>query len=173
MIILITGGSKCGKSSVAEEFLNNFSGSKYYIATMEPYGSEAFRAIERHREMRKGKGFQTIECARNIDTLRIPGNADECCALLECLTTLCANEMFSPSGVNDPTDKILSGLESISRQLRTLVIVTNEVSSDGIEYPPETMNYIRIMSRLNSEVSKLADTVIECVCGIPIVLKAA
>ena len=60
MITLITGGSKCGKSSLAERIICGFSGKKFYIATMKPYGDEAFQAIERHREMRKGKGFKTI-----------------------------------------------------------------------------------------------------------------
>lgn len=47
MMILITGGSKCGKSSVAEGLLNGFPGEKYYIAAMEPYGEDAQRAIAR------------------------------------------------------------------------------------------------------------------------------
>lgn len=171
MIILLTGGSKCGKSSIAEGLLNGFPGEKYYIAAMEPYGEEAQRAIARHREMRRGKGFHTIECARNIDTLKLPIKGDSCCALLECLTTLCANEMFTESGINDPSDRIISGLKNLSGQVGKLVIVTNEVASDGIEYPQETMDYIRIMTRLNSSVAALADTVIECVCGIPLLIK--
>jgi len=173
MITLLTGGSKCGKSSIAEGLLNGFHGEKYYIAAMEPYGEDAQRAIARHREMRRGKGFHTIERARNIDTLILPAAGSDCCALLECLTTLCANEMFTPNGITDPSDKVISGLKKLSDQVGKLVIVTNEVSSDGIEYPAETMDYIRIMTQLNSEVAELADVVIECVCGIPLVLKGS
>ena len=171
MTILITGGSKCGKSSVAESLLNGFPGEKYYIAAMEPYGEEAQRAIARHREMRRGKGFRTIERPRDIGELELPGDSRSCCALLECLTTLCANEMFSAEGITDPSDKIICGLKRLSEKVGKLVIVTNEVAADGIEYPAETMEYIRIMSRLNSRVAALADTVTECVCGIPLTLK--
>ena len=171
MITLITGGSKCGKSSAAENILEGFPGEKYYIAAMEPYGEEALRAIARHREMRRGKGFCTIECARDIGSLELPGGGLPRCALLECLTTLCANEMFSPAGITDPSDKIMAGLKRLSAQAEKLVIVTNEVSADGIDYPSETMDYICVMSRLNSSAAELADTVIECVCGIPLVLK--
>ena len=173
MMILITGGSKCGKSSVAEGLLNGFPGEKYYIAAMEPYGEDAQRAIARHREMRRGKGFRTIERPRDIGGILLPDGGFPCCALLECLTTLCANEMFSPAGINDPSDRIISGLKALSERVEKLVVVTNEVSADGIEYPEETMDYIRIMSRLNSTVAGLADVVIECVCGIPLVLKGA
>lgn len=172
MTILITGGSKCGKSSVAESLLDGVQGAKFYIAAMEPFGEDARRAIERHCEMRRGKGFQTVECPRNIGDLRFPDGQNGC-ALLECLTTLCANEMFTPNGVTDPEEKILSGLASLSGQVGRLVVVTNEVSSDGIEYPPETMRYIRTMSRLNAAAAQFADVVIECVCGIPVTLKGA
>lgn len=171
MTILVTGGSKCGKSSAAENLLNGFPGEKYYIAAMEPYGEEAHRAIARHREMRCGKGFHTIERPRDIESLELPDNSLPRCALLECLTTLCANEMFTPDGISDPSEKIIRGLKKLSDQVEKLVIVTNEVAADGISYPAETMNYIRVMSRLNSEAAKLADTVIECVCGIPVTLK--
>lgn len=173
MTILITGGSKCGKSSAAENILSGFSGEKYYIAAMEPYCEEALRAIARHREMRRGKGFLTIERPRDIGGISLPENGVPRCALLECLTTLCANEMFTPAGISDPSEKIISGIKKLSAQVEKLVIVTNEVAADGIEYPAETMDYIRIMSRLNSSAADLADTVIECVCGIPLVLKGA
>lgn len=36
MLTLITGGCKCGKSSIAENILSDFCGRKIYIATMEP-----------------------------------------------------------------------------------------------------------------------------------------
>lgn len=171
MMILVTGGSKCGKSSAAEGLLSGFTGEKYYIAAMEPYGEEAQRAIARHREMRRGKGFITIERPRDIGGLILPDNGLPRCALLECLTTLCANEMFSPAGITDPSDRLTAGLKSLSEQVERLVVVTNEVAADGIEYPAGTMEYIRIMSRLNARAAALADTVIECVCGIPLTLK--
>ena len=41
MMTLLTGGSKCGKSAFAERILAAFSGQKYYIAAMQPYGSDA------------------------------------------------------------------------------------------------------------------------------------
>lgn len=173
MMILITGGSKCGKSSTAEGLLNGFPGEKYYIASMEPFGAEAQRAIARHREMRRGKGFRTIERPRDIGGIEFPDSPLPCCALLECLTTLCANEMFAPDGINDPTGRILSGLRSLSERVGKLVVVTNEVSADGIDYPAETMEYIRVMSRLNSAAAEISDVVIECVCGIPLTLKGA
>ena len=131
---------------------------------MEPFGDEAQKAIERHRVMRQGKRFITIERSHNIDTLVIPCESTGSCALLECLTTLCANEMFTQEEITDPSEKILRGLKSLSEQVEKLVVVTNE-------YPSGTTEYIRIMSQLNNAAAQFADVVIECVCGIPLLLK--
>ena len=168
MTTLITGGSKCGKSSFAEKLLENFTGRKIYIATMQPFGADAFEAIERHRKMRSGKGFETIEKYTDIHEISIP---DYSTVLLECLGNLCANEMFSGSGITCPADKIVSGIKMISERVSELIIVTNQVGSDGISYPDGTDEYIRILGEINCRIAEFADNVIECVYGIPILLK--
>ena len=168
MTTLITGGSKCGKSSFAERMLEKYPGRKIYIATMQPFGADAFEAIERHREMREGKGFETVEKYTDIGEITLPA---DCAVLLECMGNLCANEMFSGEVVCDPTDKIISGIKCLSDRVLELVIVTNQVGSDGISYSEETAGYIRSLGMINSRIAGFADNVVECVYGIPVVLK--
>lgn len=184
MVILITGGSKCGKSRIAEEIITRYAGKRYYIATMEPFGEEAEAAVERHRHMRAGKGFETIERYTDVGDIRFPqvsnqaaaedehNDVPRCAALLECMGNLCANEMFSPQGVHEGvTEKILSDMDKLFRQTEVFVIVTNQVGADGVEYPPETMNYIQILGNVNAALAVKADVVIEAVCGIPVFQK--
>jgi len=180
MLTLITGGSKNGKSHMAEAIVTyNIDagedwrrdgiayGGLYYIATMEPFGEEARMAIERHRRMRANKGFETIERYTDIQGLRIPRGSR---ILLECAGNLCANEMFR-SGCPDAAGKIISGVETLAGMAKELVIVTNQVGGDGISYTPETMEYIRQMGLLNEGIAKMADCVIEVVYGIPVIRK--
>lgn len=168
MTTLITGGSKCGKSSYAEKILDIFCGRKLYIATMIPYGEEAHTAIERHRKIRAGKGFETVEKYTDIDEIVLPEN---CAVLLECMANLCANEMFRNDKITDPTDKILRGIEAMSRKAKQLVIVTNNVGCDGIKYDSGTAEYIEILGEINCGLAEISDNVIECVYGIPLPLK--
>lgn len=168
MTTLITGGSKCGKSSLAEKLLSEFKGRKIYIATMQPFGEDAFEAIGRHRKMRAGKGFETIEKYTDIHEIPLP---EDCAVLLECMGNLCANEMFSCGSITDPTDKIVSGIRKLAERAAELVIVTNQVGGDGISYVETTAEYIRVLGGINREIAVSADNVIECVYGIPIVLK--
>ncbi len=168
MLVLITGGSKCGKSAVAENLFRYFRGNKFYLATMIPYGDEAQTAIERHRKIRKGKGFQTIEKYTDIQDIYIPSDSG---VLLECMGNLCANEMFSGEVINNPVKKIVSGIKEIYNKCSMLVIVSNNVGNDGIEYDSGTAGYIKYLGQINSEIADFSDIVIECVYGIPIILK--
>ena len=52
-----------------------------------------------------------------------------------------------------------------------LVIVTNQVGSDGIAYAEGTAAYIEQLGIINRDIAVLADCVIECVYGIPLALK--
>lgn len=169
MITLITGGSKCGKSSIAEDILSLVRSRKIYIATMEPYCDEAHRAIERHRKMRLGKGFETIEKYTDIHELNAP---EGCGILLECACNLMANEMFSACE-KEPVDKIVRGIAHLSEAAAEVIIVTNAVGSDGIVYPAETMEYIKNMGSLNRALAEMSDRVIEAVYGIPVMLKGS
>lgn len=169
MLTVITGGSKCGKSSIAEDILSGFAGRKIYIATMEPYCEEAQAAIERHRKMRLGKGFETVEKYTDIFDLEIP---DGCSVLLECACNLMANEMFS-TGEKEPVNKIIKGIDKLAECASEVIIVTNSVGEDGIDYPAETMEYIKNMGILNCALSNRADRVIEAVYGIPVMLKGS
>ena len=74
MFHVVTGGSGSGKSAYAEEqicMLKKKTNSRhlYYIATMVPYGKETEQKILRHRQMRNGKGFETLECFTDLKKL--------------------------------------------------------------------------------------------------------
>lgn len=171
MMILVTGGSKCGKSGYAESLFSDFHGEKIYLATMRPYGSsdkEAAAMIERHRKMRAGKGFSTVERYSDIGGTDIPDGAG---VLLEDMGNLLANEMFSENGVTAPVDNILDGMEKLRRKAALLVIVSNNTNSDGAEYPRETALYMEYLARINNALAARADRVAECVYGIPITRK--
>ena len=72
MIFLVYGTSGSGKSSFAEKLLSEIlTPEKYYIATMKRTKEDldAERKIARHREMRAGKGFKTIEMQKNLEEI--------------------------------------------------------------------------------------------------------
>lgn len=169
MLIMVTGGSGSGKSEFAERCCMELCpGEKIYIATMQPFGKEGAARIQRHKKLRAGKHFQTVECYTDLEKLILNDQT----TLLECLSNLAANEMFT-NGLNEKqtVEKILSGIRHLQRQTKHLVVVTNDVFCDGISYEQETVQYMKALGEANVQLAAMADIVCEVVCGIPLFLK--
>ena len=193
MITLVTGGSGSGKSAYAESLLSSCEGIRYYIATMQIYDAEGEKKVERHRKLRAGKRFLTIESPINVGKIQFAcaGKAGQAqdrqeaerkgqcssekkSALLECMSNLTANEMFMKDGMKseeEVVEKIVSEIQTLSQKLDNLVIVTNNVFEDGVIYDAGTMEYLRTLGRINAALAHLADRVAEVVVGIPVELK--
>lgn len=191
MLHIVYGGSASGKSSYAESFAMSLQGEGrlLYIATMYPYkwntteiDPETMQRIERHRAMRADKGFDTVECYRHVEHI-VAKRQDEDVLLLECMSNLLANEMYLEPDSNAGSDmaetmspvsnKIVQALIDLSTRVQELVIVTNDVFSDGgsLTYDESTREYVKNLAEINCALAREAATVTEVVCGIPVIVK--
>ena len=167
MMILVTGGSGSGKSAYAEDCVVNCGGApRIYIATMYPFDGESKKRVERHRRMRAGKGFETVECYVGLKHVEVPAGST---VLLECMSNLTANEMFREDGAHERAqEEILEGIRRLRQQAGNLIVVTNEIFSEAARYEGETEAYQALLGGVNRELAELADQVTEVVYGIPV-----
>ena len=171
MKILFTGGSACGKSTLAEAIAARMPEPRYYIAAMIPRSSDDHRRVLRHQKHREGTGFVTIERYTDIAGLNLPQGGT---VLLECLCHLTANEIFEPNGAGTHTkQKILQGLDLLAQKADNLIVITNDVSSDGLDYDEDVIFYVQTVGEINSELAERFDCVCEMCCGIPLLLKGS
>ena len=170
MLGLITGGSGSGKSEYAEQMVLKLQKTpRLYIATMVPFDEECHERIRRHRAMRKEKGFDTLECYRGLKSAEVSGYGT---VLLECMSNLTANELYQEGGAGERcVEEILEGVRKIRAQCEHLLIVTNEIFSDGIEYDRETRRYQRYLAEIDRRIAARADLVVEVVYSIPLIHK--
>ncbi|MFR5954143.1 MAG: bifunctional adenosylcobinamide kinase/adenosylcobinamide-phosphate guanylyltransferase [Coprococcus sp.] len=202
MLHIVYGGSASGKSSYAESFAMSLQGEGrlLYIATMYPYkwntteiDPETMQRIERHRAMRADKGFDTVECYRHVEHI-VAKRQDV--LLLECMSNLLANEMYLEQDSDDGglaetmsevekagvgmsetlspvSKKIVQALVNLSTRVQDVVIVTNDVFSDGgsLTYDESTREYVKNLAEINCALAREAATVTEVVCGIPVIVK--
>lgn len=186
MILMVIGASGSGKSAYAEQRVLALSAerqhSRYYLATMEHSGEEADRRIGRHLQLRKGKGFLTLEYPVHPQQAlqEIPDPA-QATVLLECVSNLAANAMFGDGYQNRQTPgcplthdllwQLQEEILALAAQVRHLVIVTNDIHEDGCSYPQETAAYIRLLGELNGALARHCDEVVEVVYGCPAVIR--
>ncbi len=95
--------------------------------------------------------------------------------MLECVSNLLANEMFTEDGIRDEketVDKILKDIGSLIEQTADGVIVSNNIFEDGENYDDAMAFYIKALGCINQALAAMADEVIEVVVGIPVTLKS-
>ena len=112
-VTLVIGAAASGKSAYAESLCLGHDGPRVYLATMEPFGEEGARRIERHRALREGKGFSTLERTRDVGAA-VPGLPRGCTLLLEDVGNLVANELFAEGGLS-PRDPDAAAREGARR----------------------------------------------------------
>lgn len=175
MTVFISGGAKCGKSSIAQDLAVKLSGGKglYYVATMIPGGVEDDERIRRHLQDRAGMGFQTVECFRDIGSI-----ADrEGTFLVDNITSLMQNALFPPEK-NYEMD--LSSAQSCARELmdfasnvRHAVFVSDYIYSDAERYSESTESYRKCLADADRRLARICDVVMEVTAGIAIIHKGA
>lgn len=169
MMILIVGTPDSGKSVKAEEIALNVSepDTRIYLATMIPYGEEGVARINKHKALREGKGFVTVE--RAVDVANIT-DADGCIAgipakrstvLLECTANLCANILFDDTGnvamyADEAVKSVTEDILTLNDKVKNLIVVTNEFEPSE-NHDEGTISYINVMSDINSILRTKAD----------------
>lgn len=167
MLIFISGAVRSGKSALGESLASALAKDqrKIYLATARHYDREMTKRIRFHQQQRAGKGFLTVERCRDIGQ----GNAyfnygQQDTVLLDCLGTLLMNEYFDFTQSNPQIiqDKLVKDILSLKGQVSNLIIISNEVFSDGISYDKPVEEYMKILGGLHIALVQHSDTAIEC-----------
>ena len=199
MLRLVIGGSASGKSEYAEQLILSLSeGAPVdYIATMKCSDEEVKQRIEIHKGRREGTATHTIEKPDRLS--EIDKNSLSAYGMLECVSNLLANGMFSSSAENhessdeeiaaahsdenadEPADsreeqnelviRLVEEITELAKHYTEFVVVTNDIFEDSIVFDEITRKYIRCLGDINRLLTEKAGSVTEVVCGIPIGIK--
>ncbi len=170
MIYLVLGTPDSGKSRRAEDLVAEIAGNgpKYYIATMIPFGESGKERVKKHRKMREGKSFETIEKTVKVHELIDElGNLPKATCLLECMSNLVGNEMHEeqnlPKSCEEIADYITESVMSLAQQAENMVIVANSFPLEGEGYDEDTKKYVRIVDMVNKNLKSRVDKTYELI----------
>ncbi len=176
-IVLVTGGSRSGKSSYALQLAQISRPPRIYIATCPVEDDEMHRRVLRHQEEREAMQWETIE-----ETVDVAGVLDGAynynVVLIDCLTLWVSNLLLDvESAGNEMTEDDIE-LECL-RLVKTcrefidglVILVTNEVGWGIVPESPLARRYRDLAGRCNQTVAAEADAAVLLVSGIPVTLK--
>jgi adenosylcobinamide kinase/adenosylcobinamide-phosphate guanylyltransferase len=175
-IILVTGGSRSGKSAHALRLAESRPGPWTFVATCPAIDEEMARKIEAHRLERAARAWTTIE--EEIDLAGAIGDAGSAGVILvDCLTLWVNNLMYRASlAGRELTEQEVAGLTGAALQASrssaaTVIFVTNEVGLGIVPPDAPTRLYRNLVGRCGQAVAAAADAAVLVVCGLPITLK--
>jgi adenosylcobinamide kinase / adenosylcobinamide-phosphate guanylyltransferase len=175
-IILITGGTRSGKSEHARKTAEALPGSRAFVATSLATDEEMSQRIKKHQQERLKRDWHTIEAPLELaDTLRKAQSFEV--LLVDCLTLWVSNLMYEAreqeGGLSEEyiACKASELLEVCSTRPGTVIFVTNEVGSGIVPENNVARLYRDLVGRCNQIIAEGADEVTLVTCGLPLNLK--
>lgn len=163
-LVLLTGGARSGKSSLACALAEAQPRPVTFIATAEARDEEMAARIALHRAERPA-AWRTVE--EPLDLGRALDDAGDACVVVDCLSLWLANLM--EAGL-EPEPGLAE--RAAARDALT-VAVTNEVGMGVVPATPLGREYRDALGRVNATWARAADDALLAVAGRALVLSDA
>ncbi len=177
--ILITGGARSGKSTLAQELGKKANGPVLFVATAEAGDVEMTRRIKAHKKSRPA-GWKTLEIQTHIGKKIVKELGGAKTVIIDDITLLVMN-VFTAKGENAApavlekavTAEIQELIDGMKQSPADFIIVTNEVGLGIIPADIVSRQYRDLLGKANRLLAAAADEVYLMVAGIPVTVKKA
>jgi adenosylcobinamide kinase/adenosylcobinamide-phosphate guanylyltransferase len=170
-LLLVTGGTRSGKSRYAVERASAWGSRVLYVATCQPADDEMRERVRRHQAERPPTWTTFEPGSQVVPVVQAQGpGADG--ILLDCLTLYVSSLVMSGSGeleVMQQVDELCSALRKVGKPA---AIVTNEVGWGVVPETPLGRLFRDAAGRANQVAARHAQEVVLMVSGLPLVVKS-
>jgi len=171
-LILLLGGARSGKSTLAERMAAELGEDVLYVATAQAFDDEMRERIAAHRQSRP-QGWQTLEAplrvGEQLRALTLPP-----VILIDCITLLATNALLTlpddctQAAANQVILAEIGDLLTVQHASdSTWIMVSNEVGMGVV--PPSRLGrlYRDALGAANQRLAHAADEVYLLVAGLP------
>ena len=164
--VLITGGVRSGKSTLAEEMAQALGRPAIYIATAQALDHEMADRIARHKA-RRGADWRTMAVPLDLAGALHDSDGDAP-RLVDCLTLWLSNLMLGGHDWTAETDRLVGALAA---QRAPVILVTNEVGAGIVPENRLARDFRDAAGLVNQRVATACDELWLCVAGQPLRVK--
>jgi len=166
-IIVVTGGSRSGKSSYAERMALEMAQNPVYLATSRIWDEEFALRVKRHQQ-RRGPRWTNIEEEKYLSKVDVAGRV----VVIDCVTLWCTNFFFDlNSDVQASLDAVKAEFDAFTKQEATFFFVTNEIGMGEVSANDVQRRFTDLQGWFNQYIASKADKVVLMVSGIPVSVK--
>jgi adenosylcobinamide kinase/adenosylcobinamide-phosphate guanylyltransferase len=165
---LILGGTRSGKSHLAESTAVATGKKLVYIATAQALDEEMRVRIAHHQSSRIDQWI-TVEEPLTLAASLQQYSAENTCILVDCLTLWLTNILLADEAVFQREYAAL--LETLPRLAGDIIFVSNEVGMGIVAADPLSRSFVDEAGRMHQALAKLCDKVTLVVAGLPLPLK--
>lgn len=169
MIQLILGGARSGKSRLAEQKAKDSGLSVTYVATAQAYDDEMRERIQHHQADRPTDWGLVEEPLYLADRLVQIDQANQL-ILVDCMTLWMSNLLLNEQKdfQSQQCQKLLEVLPTLKSEI---ILVSNETGLGVVPMGQLSRKFVDESGRLHQQLGQIADDVVFCVAGFPMVLK--
>ena len=168
--IVVTGGSRSGKSVYAEGRAKALASEQglglVYIATAEPFDDEMRTRIDEH-QARRGSEWHNYHAPLKLAEALVETDGQGVC-LVDCLTIWLNNLLYAELDIDAVTGKLFDALKA---RTDPVIFVTNEVGSGIVPENALARRFRDEAGRLNQKCAAQVDEVYVIISGIAMRLK--
>ncbi|NNH26015.1 bifunctional adenosylcobinamide kinase/adenosylcobinamide-phosphate guanylyltransferase [Acinetobacter terrestris] len=171
MMQLILGGARSGKSRLAERTAKDSGLAVIYIATAQAFDAEMQDRIHHHQAQRPGH-WTVIEEPLYLANCLIELDQPNQVILVDCLTLWMSNLLMheNPELQMQQCQRLLDILPILESDV---ILVSNETGLGVIPMGEISRKFVDESGRLHQQLGQIADKVVFCVAGFPMILKGA
>lgn len=174
MLTLVLGGTRSGKSEIAERLAARSGRPVVYLATGQARDAEMVERIARH-QARRDPSWRTVEepldLAAAVRGYLYPGD----CLLLDSLGTWASNLLLAEAE-GMPEERALMVIDELLTVLAAgdynAILVSDEVGLGVVPPTPLGRAFRDLLGQVNQRIATRADRALLVVAGLPVDLKA-
>lgn len=169
MIQFILGGARSGKSRLAEQTAIASNKPVTYIATAQAWDNEMQERIMHHQAQRPAAWTlveEPLHLAARLKQLDQAGHV----ILVDCLTLWMSN-LLMQKDENIQSDECAQLLQVLPSLQAEILLVSNETGLGVVPMGQISRKFVDESGRLHQKLGQIADKVVFCVAGFPMILK--
>ncbi|MBF0612392.1 MAG: bifunctional adenosylcobinamide kinase/adenosylcobinamide-phosphate guanylyltransferase [Magnetococcales bacterium] len=166
---LILGGTRSGKSALAERLAQESGLAVVYVATARSLDGEMERRIDAHRQ-RRPSHWQTVESPLLLAKTLLESAQPDRCLLVDCLSVWMSNLLVETNEERLQQEK-RDFLLALSQITGKIILVSNESGLGILPLGELTRRYMDEIGILHQQTATLCQQVTLVVAGLPLTLK--